>query len=149
MKRLTTKITTGAFAGTAVCPELYVPGTAMEECDTEVIQAMIDTLAAYEDTNLTPERCAELAQVEKDGRLHIAKVGIRQILYEPNEYGEIYEWEIISVGVGGCVGENYLCERDDGTDVHTFDYGDIGNGVYITREEAESALPEKKGENHG
>lgn len=41
---------------------------------TEYSNKIIDRLAAYEDTGLTPERCAELAQADREGRVAIIPI---------------------------------------------------------------------------
>lgn len=47
-----------------------------EDClDCIKFDALVDRLAAYEDTGLTPERIAELAQAERDGRLVVLPGG--------------------------------------------------------------------------
>ena len=49
MERLTARIESGKLAGAAVCPRLYSHWTTDETYDANVIQAMIDKLADYED----------------------------------------------------------------------------------------------------
>jgi uncharacterized membrane protein len=61
MERLTARIKSGELSGTAICPTLYVQGTAMEDYDAGVIQAMIDRLADYEDRGLSPEQIEVMA----------------------------------------------------------------------------------------
>ena len=134
--------------------------------------AVCERLAAYEDTGLTPERCAEfaradaegryivmrdaeqegvarlreLAEADKDGRVVVlpCKVGHRVFaLLDTDKH--ISECEVKQIGLGdevGFVGLETIGERGR-------EYGvslkGFGKTVFLTREEAEKALAEMEG----
>ena len=118
--------------------------------------AIVDRLAAYEDTGLepedikrafneaavlklagqalgiTPDRLRELAQAD---RLLEKKV------YEPNKRGIVSTYEVISVHISYCsvlVGWNLI----DGiySNLNGFEISALGKSVFLTRAEAETAL---------
>lgn len=96
-----------------------------EEMDYFLIKGKaIDRLAAYEDTDLTPEEVAELAQAKHDGRLVVlpCKVGTKVYGIEGNRVGEL-----IYVGTVSGLEE-------------------FGRTWFLTREEAEQALEKMKGD---
>jgi hypothetical protein len=126
-----------------------------EKCES--LRDIFDRLAAYENTGLTPERCAELAQSEKDGRLVIFPCNIGDTIYTiyrlliPVPYN--WKWgepKIEAHEVGCFVVEEteacaiqHPCEMINGEPVPIRGY----NGEwYRTREEAEAALDKQKGE---
>ena len=98
------------------------------ECYTGRI---IDRLAAYEDSGLTPEQVQELAKAKADGRLKILPAKPGDIIYRPKALQfcwvitkvEIYEDEIVFI--------------DDSDNIFRPD--DIGKTVFLSREEAEKA----------
>lgn len=128
----------------------YGNGCKIDGCPFEA--AVCDRLAAYEDTGLTPERCAEfaradaegryivmrdaeqegvarlreLAEADKDGRVVVlpCKVGTKvyRIRYEIADYPDDPELEIATTW--------FTPEYRD----------DIGKTVFLSREEAEKAL---------
>ena len=93
---------------------------------------VIDRLAAYEDSGLSPEEVQELAKAKADGRLKILPAKPGDIIYRPEALQfcwvitkvEIYEDEIVFI--------------DDSDNI--FRPYDIGKTVFLTREEAEKAL---------
>lgn len=110
-------------------------------------------LATYEDTGLTPERVAELAQAEQDGRLVELPCKVGDTVYEP-----LTEWDgteclrtsfkpkvrkrSVSIMLIGGHGRPVLgCNEVGGTKT---DYFEIGKTVFLTRAEAEAALAAKK-----
>ena len=107
-------------------------------------------LAAYEDTGLEPERVAELAQAEKVG----------DILYEVDlpEYGVItckvfsisyYNGPMFHVPgneeVGSLTIEVEVIDGHGKGSSYNFEIEDFGKHVFLTREEAETALREAAG----
>lgn len=127
-------------------------------------QGGVERLAAYEDTGLTPERCAEfaradaegryivmrdaeqagvarlreLAEADKDGRLVVlpCKVGQRVFaLMDTDKH--ISECEVKQIGMGNEIG--FICLEPIGAKGR--EYGVALNGfgktVFLTREEAE------------
>ena len=150
---------------------LEVGGNCAMNCKWE--EAAWSRLAAYEDTRLTPERCAEfaradaegryivmrdakqegvarlreLADADKDGRLVVlpCKVGQRVFaLMDTDKH--ISECEVKRIGMGneiGFIGLEPIGARGR-------EYGVALNGfgktVFLTREEAENALEAMKDE---
>jgi hypothetical protein len=115
-------------------------------------QQIINALAAYEDTGLTPEEVAELAKAKADGRLVVlpCKVGDTVYFLIPElEMGEggfnlsglfISEpHRITEVGTRGFWTSGLPRDKPDG--MHDFTpWGDLGKTVFLTRAEAEAAL---------
>lgn len=60
MERLTQRLRTGEVLMASEYEEKYT--------EQEWISMLQDRLAAYEDTRLTPERCAEFARADAEGR---------------------------------------------------------------------------------
>lgn len=86
-----------------------------------------------------------LLKANAEGRRKISTLAIGQKLYKLDDYGGIQEWDVCAVDIGGCAGETWLCERDFGTEVYTFDIDDLKHGViFLTRQEAEDALEKEK-----
>jgi hypothetical protein len=98
---------------------------------------VLERLAAYEDTGLTPAEVAELAEAKKDGRLVVlpCKVGTRVWIISQNcdLCHDMYIEEPCLFGD---------CEyRGVIESVFTLSMTDIfGKTVFLTREEAEEAL---------
>lgn len=94
-----------------------------------------EKLAAYEDTGLTPERCAELAKAEREGRLMEmpCKTGTPVYCLLDNSYRRgrnnvgMYEAE----GFGLANGKQYIFDGDE--------WEELGKTVFLTRQEAEKA----------
>jgi hypothetical protein len=108
-------------------------GCIFDEC---AHNKMLNRLAAYEDTGLTPEEVAELAKAKKDGRLLVlpCKVGtpvwstmFRKIILDDN---------------GKFIREEPTSNWPFDTDM----ISDWGECWFMTREEAEAALDKQKGE---
>lgn len=123
-------------------------------------------LAAYEDTGLTPERCAEfaradaegryivmrdaeqegvarlreLAEADKDGRCVVRPCKVGDKLYRVFA-GEIFEHRVGSMKYFAIQGK---------WDIETYPFlpsveSGIGKTIFLTREEAEKALQEMEG----
>jgi hypothetical protein len=118
--------------------EAYYP-VCIEACDgdlqdcgnCDIDKDICDRLAAYEDSQMTPEEVRSLAQAKADGRLKILPAKSGDIIYRPEALQfcwvitkvEIYEDEIVFI--------------DDSDNIFRPD--DIGKTVFLTREEAEAA----------
>lgn len=123
----------------------------------------IDRLAAYEDTGLEPEeidsvfihsvieenkRLKELAQAENDGRLVVLPCKIGDTVYEANKRGFISTYKVISIHISDCsvlIGWELI----DGiySNLNGFEASALGKTVFLTREEAESALKRREADN--
>lgn len=133
--------------------------------DCPSFDCLVERLAAYEDTGLTPERCAEfaradaegryivmrdaeqegvarlreLAEADRDGRLVVLPCKVGDKLYRVFD-GNISEHEVLNM--------KYFARQGRlGIDMTPFfpDAGKfIGKTVFLTREEAERALEEMK-----
>ena len=148
--------------------------TAVGGFCTAVEAAHCPLLREYLDTGMTPERCAEfaranaegryivmrdaeqdgvarlreLAEADKDGRVVVlpCKVGDTVWMFS-EEYGKAlpYTVDLISV-VGKCLGYSANCSHNDELlDSIDFEDNDIEVDVFFTREEAEKALEVKNG----
>ena len=122
------------------------------------------SLAAYEDTGLTPEQVEELAhdttgplhrkigewiEAEAAGRLVVLQCKVGDTVWSYGEhFGTVlpYTIDLISFVNNGC-GYSANCNHNgellDGID---FEDGDIGKDVFLTREEAETALKGEENE---
>lgn len=111
-------------------------------CERCPIRNAFDRLAAYEDS-MPLERAQELAQAEKDGRLMVLPCSLKQPLY---------------ILKNGEVHRNYGCQWHF-TDKECQAFGtlsmygefvrldDFGKTIFLTREEAETALKKREAEN--
>ena len=125
-------------------------------------------LAAYEDTGLTPERCAEfaradvegryivmrdaeqegvarlreLAEADKDGRVVVPPCKVGDVVY--GFYGEktilpmVAKW-IETNTDGWCIAVQYVPMAP-----RFYQFSDFGKTVFLTRKEAEAALEAKR-----
>jgi len=107
------------------------------ECYTGRI---IDRLAAYEDSGLSPEQVQELAKAKADGRVMMLPCKIGEKVYRYCN-DAINEGTIINILLNVKTGEIgleyemptcYTCSRS----------GTLGKNLFLTREEAEKALQE-------
>lgn len=137
-------------------------GESMEDCTALYCRNRLkERVAAYEDTRLTPERCAEfaradaegryivmrdaeqegvarlreLAEADKDGRLVVLPCKVGDKLYRVF-YGEIFEHRVGSMKYFAIQGR---------WDIETYPFcpcveSSIGKTIFLTREEAEKAL---------
>lgn len=142
---------------------LRVGGNCAMNCKWE--EAAWSRLAAYEDTRLTPERCAEfaradaegryivmrdaeqegvarlreLAEADKDGRLVVLPCKVGDTLFR------VFAGEILEHKVGNM---RYLAIQGR-WDIETYPFcpyveSSIGKTIFLTREEAEAALEAMK-----
>lgn len=123
----------------------------------------IDRLAAYEDT-MPLERAQELAKAEKDGRLVVLPCKVGDFLYEVDapEYGVI-TCKVLSIyyhngpmfHVPGNDVVSALSVEVEVIDGHgkgssyNFELRDFGKTVFLTCEEAETALKKRKDDTFG
>ena len=157
MERLTFD---GNFCDIAQCRELPCP------YDNNCTQKQVwERLKAYEDTGLTPERCAEfaradaegryivmrdaeqegvarlreLAEADRDGRVVVLPCKVGDKLYRVF-YGEIFEHRVGSMKYFVIQGQ---------WDIETYPFcpcveSSIGKTIFLTSEEAEKALEAMK-----
>jgi len=98
--------------------------------DAIITGPLIKKLAAYEDTGLSPERVAELAEAEKDGRLFISPVKEDDTAFILN--GGVHEARVKHIGI--------TLENGGYGYMRNFEH------VYKTCTEAETALAQQGGE---
>ena len=134
-------------------------------------EAAWSRLAAYEDTGLTPERCAEfaradaegryivmrdaeqegvarlreLAEADKDGRRVVLPCKVGDMLYEVTgrKTISVYKVRAIRVELFGLFIEWDIVEGFVWQSLTGINAGEIGKTVFFTREEAEKALEAK------
>ena len=137
----------------------------------DCVKELAARLAAYEETGLEPEEIERILdsygrgmtlRTENAQRLEIIKeIPINRLrelaqayrllgntVYEPNKRGVISTYKVISVHFSGCsilVGWDLL----DGiySNLNGFEISALGKTVFLTREAAEAALEERKGNN--
>ena len=90
-----------------------------------------DRLAAYEDSELSPEEVHELAKAKADGRLVVLPCKVGDTVYRLDG---IYSWDIEHIEIYG----DEIIFVDDSDNIFRLD--DIGKTVFLTREAAEKAL---------
>ena len=142
----------------------------IKDCPFET--AVCDRLAAYEDTGLTPERCAEfaradaegryivmrdaeqegvdrlreIAEADKDGRCVVLPCKVGDILWITGSIRRLYSAKVRTFFIGHPSGVRWG-DNDDGIQmIRTTECDvpmrDFGRTVFLTREEAEKALAE-------
>ena len=160
MERLTQRLRTGEVLMASEYEEKYT--------EQEWISVLQDRLAAYEDTGLTPERCAEfaradaegryivmrdaeqegvarlreLAEADMDGRVLVLPCKVGDTVYEVTSRKTISEYRVKAIRV------ELFCTFIEWDIVAGFvdksifgvPVDDIGKTVFLTREEAEAAL---------
>lgn len=130
----------------------------------------VDRLAAYEDTGLTPERCAEFARADAEGRYIVMRdaeqAGVARlrelaeadkdgrVVVQPCKVGDklyrVFAGEIFEHRVGSM---KYFAIQGR-WDFETYPFcpcveSSIGKTVFFSREEAEKALAEMEGKKDG
>lgn len=140
----------------------------MDCIDCPSFDCLVERLAAYEDTGLTPERCAEfaradaegryivmrdaeqegvsrlreLAEADKDGRVVVLPCKVGDRLYEVTgrKTISVYKVRAIRVELFGLFIEWDIVEGFVWQSLSGINAGEIGKTVFFTREEAEKAL---------
>ena len=145
----------------------YGGGCKINDCPFET--AVCDRLAAYEDTGLTPERCAEFAradaegwyivmrdaeqegvarlreisEADKDGRCVVLPCKVGDVVYgfhgEKTILPMVAKW-IETNTDGWCIAVQYTPMAP-----RFYRFSDFGKTVFLTREEAKKALQEIEG----
>ena len=145
----------------------YGGGCKINDCPFET--AVCDRLAAYEDTGLTPERCAEFAradaegryivmrdaeqegvarlreisEADKDGRVVVLPCKVGDVVYgfhgEKTILPMVAKW-IETNTDGWCIAVQYTPMAP-----RFYRFSDFGKTVFLTREEAKKALQEMEG----
>ena len=158
MERLTFE---GNFCDIAQCKEIPCPNNG--ECSQRKVW---ERLAAYEDTGLTPERCAEFARADAEGRYIVMRDAEQEGVARLRELGEAdKDGRLVvlpcKVGEGLWTFCSHPVEQVYSftvTDISTLngrtmlntsrcgvvDARDVGKTVFLTREEAEKALEAMK-----
>lgn len=144
-------------------------GDLIEAYSDADIRGIINRLAAYEDTGLTPQACAEareagkvlsscdisfgrlaeLLTADKDGRLVVPPCKVGDTVYEVTSRKTISEYRVKAIRVElFCtfiewdITAGFVDKSIFGVPVD-----EIGKTVFLTREEAEKALEAKKNGN--
>lgn len=113
---------------------------------------LLDRLAAYEDTGLTPVEVAEMAKAKVDGRCVVLPCKVGDTVYET-----LFEWdctECLKTSFKPKVRERkvthfMLAKSGDiilGVAGNGADYLIYGKTVFLTRDEAEAALRKEQGD---
>lgn len=146
----------------------------MDCIDCPSFDRLVERLAAYEDTGMTPKRCAEFAQADaegryivmrdaeqegvarlrelakadKDGRVVVlpCKVGDRLFEVTGRKTISVYKVRAIRVELFGLFIEWDIVEGFVWQSLSGINAGEIGKTVFLTREEAEKALEAMKDE---
>ena len=173
MERLTRRSDTG-HAYYPRCFEDPCNGNGCKFKDCLFDERTCERLAAYEDTGLTPERCAEfaradaegryivmrdaeqegvarlreLAEADKDGRVVVPPCKVGDRLYEVTgrKTISVYKVRAIRVELFGLFIEWDIVEGFVWQSLSGINAGEIGKTVFLTREEAEKALEAMKDE---
>ena len=161
MERLTFD---GNFCDIAQCRELPCPHNGA--CSQRKVW---ERLAAYEETGLMPERCAEFARADAEGRYIVMRdaeqAGVARLreLAEADKDGRVVMLpckvgdtvyfallgRIIEKQVFSIVSFSNSTRIYCGGTSEYFRPEDIGKTFFLTREEAEKALEEKEGKKDG
>ena len=136
IERLTNR-TDGGIAYTKI-PANESNMVGVGECYTGRI---IDRLAAYEDSGLTPEQVQELAQAKADGRLVVLPCKVGDAVYEPFA-GKVYEKTVDRIIINRFTTPQIWIETKLPFATPRLERWDmaIGKTVFLSREAAEKAL---------
>lgn len=171
MERLTKRVGDGAviYIGTFATLE---GGEMPDEVDAGGVRELLQRLAAYEDTGLDPEICAEckkfedeivasgktfnhlieLLRAEKEGRLVVLPVqpvltqSIGSMLYIIED-GEIIEDSLCEALIGMASNGEINIFYTTLSDQISFEQADVGKTVFLTYKDAEKALESGRVEN--
>lgn len=148
----------------------YGGGCKINDCPFET--AVCERLAAYEDTGLMPERCAEFARADAEGRYIVMRDAEQEGVARLRELAEADKdgrCVVLPCKVGDTVwrivrdGEPHIT-RDEVRDMYFADDMTLcvelvggrvtftekfGKTVFLSREEAEKALQEMEGKKDG
>ena len=176
MERLTKRDTDGqAMMDCEKCKADWTGkhGKPMVDCTALYCRNRIKArLAAYEDTGLTPERCAEFARADAEGRYIVMRDAEQEGVARMRELGEadkdgrvvvlpckvgdrlyevtgrktisVYEVRAIRVELFGLFIEWDIVEGFVWKSLSGINAGEIGKTVFLTSEEAEKALEAMK-----
>ena len=168
MERLTRRINGVVVYVGAKNP--YSTGQIPCEVEPAGVREMMDRLAAYEDTGLTPQevismsgewrammaalnsigggygRLRELAEADKDGRVLVLPCNVGDRLYEVTgrKTISVYKVKAIRVELFGLFIEWDIVEGFVWQSLSGVSAGEIGKTVFLIREEAEKALEAMK-----
>ena len=144
----------------------------MDCIDCPSFERLVERLAAYEDTGMTPKRCAEfaqadaegryivmrdaeqegvarlreLAEADKDGRVVVLPCKVGDRLYEVTgrKTISVYKVKAIRVELFGLFIEWDIVEGFVWQSLSGINAGEIGKTVFLTREDAKKELEEMK-----
>lgn len=142
----------------------YGSGCKIKDCPFEI--EVCERLAAYEDTGLTPERCAEFARADAEGRYIVMRDAEQEgvarlrelaeadkdgrVIVQPCKVGDklyrVFAGEIFEHRVGSM---KYFAIQGR-WDIETYPFcpcveSSIGKTIFLTHKEAEKALQEMEG----
>lgn len=165
MERLTFE---GNFCDIAQCDA--IPGGSYCESGSCTQRKVWERLAAYEDTRLTPERCAEFARADAEGRYIVMRDAEQEGVARLRELAEadkdvrlvVLPCKLGDVVFGIHNGQTILPMVAKWIETNTdgwciavqyapmaprfYRFSDFGKTVFLTREEAEAALEAMKDE---
>ena len=170
MERLTFE---GNFCDIAQCRD-----SACQQSGSCTQRQVLERLTAYEDAGLTPERCAEfaradaegryivmrdaeqegvarlreLAEADKDGRVVVLPCKVGDTIYFARAH-PILQYKVTGYEMGEAsisqVRSKHVDKETGLTFNFTFRPGSIGKTVFLSREEAEKALQEMEDKKDG
>ena len=136
MERLTKK---DEYGIDIICENCPYHGICADTSDC--LSVVLEKLFAYEDTGLTPERCAELAAADRDGRVVVLPCKVGETVFYIGLH-RVDEIKIIAFDISE-TGFRAITEIDY-EDRFGFDESDFGKTVFLTRAEAKTALKEQE-----
>ena len=148
MERLTQRLRTGEVLMASEYEEKYT--------EQEWICMLQDRLAAYEDTRLTPERCAEFARADAEGRYIVMRDAEQEGVARLRELAEAdKEGRLVVLPCQVGTATYYIrypiavypdeSEPEIKRGIFTLcDLDRVGHSVFLTLEEAEKALEAMK-----
>lgn len=123
----------------------------MAECidESEVLQRALDTYGSLPQVVMVFEKMSELAEADKDGRLVVLPCKVGDRLYEVTgrKTISVYKVRAIRVELFGLFIEWDIVEGFVWQSLSGINAGKIGKTVFLTREEAEAALKERRADN--
>lgn len=141
----------------------------MDCIDCPSFDCLVERLAAYEDTGLTPEQCEnakaiiesafsddtskaeqirELLKADKEGRVVVLPCQSGEHVFALLDgQKRVRECEVKYAVLDGWLKVFYLAPIDDPGNLYSAPFGAFGQSVFLTREEAEKALEATKNGN--